>query len=264
MIRIETDDGWILIPHPEHARVAAVFAAHWGNAEFAPPEPRKDVLMAVARHDDAWRTRDAEPFLTREGRPSAFGRELVGTYSAFEEIDLADYLELRGRAAEMVAADNPYAAAVISMHTIDLLTTRADLSGLAPADRDLHARFIAARRQRQEEWVAELETDPGLLQRAFEFLQACDSLSLSVCVRYPLPVPLRHAHPRRDGDRVALTLTPLGSDTYRLSPSPVDTDELVLDLHCRRLAGKTFPDQAAFRAAYAAAPAEVLKVRIVR
>ena len=63
---------------------------------------------------------------------------------------------------------------------------------------------------------------------------------------------------------MALTLTPLGSDTYRLSPSPVDTDELVLDIHCRRLAGKTFPDQAAFRAAYAAAPAEVLKVRIVR
>jgi Protein of unknown function (DUF3891) len=264
MIRIETDEGWILIPHPEHARVAAVFAAHWGNAEFAPPEPRRDILTAVARHDDAWRVRDAEPFLTSQGRPSAFGRELVGKYSAFEEIDLADYLELRGRAAEMVASDNTYAAAVISMHTIDLLTTRADLSALAPADRELHARFITARTQRQEEWLASLETDPGLIQRAFEFLQACDSLSLSVCVRYPLPVPLRHAHPRRDGDRVTLTLTPLGGDTYRLSPSPVDIDELVLDIHCRRMTGKVFPDLAAFRAAYAAAPVEILKVRIVR
>jgi hypothetical protein len=264
MIRIETDDGWLLIPHPEHARVAAVFGAHWGNADFAPPEPRKDVLMAVARHDDAWRTRDAEPFLTSQGRPSAFGRELVGKYSAFEEIDLADYLELRGRAAEMVATDNAYAATVISMHTLDLLTARADLSGLSPADRELHARFIAARQHRQDEWVASLETDPGLLRRAFEFLQACDSLSLTVCVRYPLPIPLRHAHPRRDGERVALNLTPLGSDTYRLSPSPLDTEELVLDLACRRVAGKVFPDQAAFRAAYAAAPAEVLKVRIVR
>jgi hypothetical protein len=264
MIRIETEEGWILIAHPEHARIAAVFAAHWGNADFGPPEPRRDILTAVARHDDAWRTRDAEPFLTSQGRPSAFGRELVGKYSAFEEIDLADYLDVRGRAAEMVAADNAYAATVISMHTIDLLTTRADLSGLSPGDRDLHARFVATRSQRQEEWVASLETDPGLLRRAFEFLQACDSLSLCVCVRYPLPVPLRHAHPRRDGDRVVLTLTPLGSDTYRLSPSPVDTDELVLDIHCRRVTGKVFPDQAALRAAYAAAPAEVLKVRIVR
>jgi hypothetical protein len=97
--RIETDTGWILVEHPEHARLAGRFAAHWGNAEFAPGAEGKDVLTAVARHDDAWASRDAEPFLTREGRPSAFSRELVGKYSAFEEIDLADYLAVRGRAA---------------------------------------------------------------------------------------------------------------------------------------------------------------------
>src|SRR5579863_7051680 len=122
MIRIETDAGWILVEHREHARLAGRFAARWGNAAFAVPEPRADVLVAVMRHDDAWAERDALPFLTRQGRPSAFSRELVGTYSAFEEIDLADYLAVRGRAAEAVAADNPYAAIIISMHTVDLLT----------------------------------------------------------------------------------------------------------------------------------------------
>lgn len=272
MIRIETDSGWILVEHPEHARLAGRFAAHWGNADFAAPEPRAEILTAVARHDDAWATRDAVPFLTREGRPSAFSRELVGTYSAFEEIDLADYLAVRGRAAEAVAADNTYAAIVISMHTVSLLTTQADLSGLGPRDLELHRAFIGNQRRRQGEWIASVAADaahakavePDSLLRAFEFLQACDSFSLGVCVRFPSAKNLRHAHPRRDGRMTEITCTPLGDDTYRLAPYPLDRDPLVLELPCRTVPGKTFPDIESFRAAYSGAPVVPMKVRIVR
>jgi hypothetical protein len=272
MIRIETDSGWVLVEHPEHARLAGRFAAHWGNADFAPPEPRADVLIAVARHDDAWATRDAQPFLTREGRPSAFSRELVGRYSAFEEIDFADYLAVRGRAAEAVASDNPYAAIIISMHTVSLLTTQADLSGLQAGDLELHRLFIENERRRQGELIASLARDParagavepGPLRRAFEFLQACDSFSLGVCVRYPSAKNLRHAHPRRDGTMTEITCTPLGDDTYRLAPYPLDRDALLLELPCRTVAGGTFPDQESLRSAWAAAPVGRMKVRIVR
>ncbi|HEY4988667.1 MAG TPA: DUF3891 family protein, partial [Opitutaceae bacterium] len=245
---------------------------HWGNAVFPPPEPRTDVLTAVARHDDAWATRDAVPFLTREGRPSAFSRELVGRYSAFEEIDFADYLAVRGKAAEVVAADNPYAAIIISMHTVSLLTTQADLSSLRASDLELHRAFIENQKRRQGEWIASLAGDPARaeavkpdsLLRAFAFLQACDSLSLGVCVRYPSEKNLRHAHPRRDGSMTEITCTPLGDDTYRLAPYPLDRDTLVLELPCRTVPGKTFPNQEYFRSAYAAAPVVHLKVRIVR
>jgi hypothetical protein len=272
MIRIETDTGWILVEHPEHARLAGGFAGHWGNPEFAAPEPSGDILVAVMRHDDAWASRDAFPFLTPQGRPSAFSRELVGKYSAFEEIDLADYLAVRGRAAETVAADNPYAAVVISMHTVDLLTGQADLGGLSESDRELHRLFIEAQLRRQRELVGALARKPGFsravapdrLQRAFEFLQACDSLSLSVCVRFPGPIPLRHRHPRRDGTLTDLLCTPLGGDTYRITPYPFGEDELILELPCREVAGKTFPSLEAFRAAYSAAPVGGLTVRIVR
>jgi hypothetical protein len=161
MIRIETDSGWILVEHPEHARLAGRFAARWGNTDFPPPEPRADVLTAVSRHDDAWAARDALPFLTREGRPSAFSRELVGRYSAFEEIDFADYLAVRGNAAEVVAADNPYAAIVISMHTVSLLTTQADLSGLQASDLELHRAFIENQRKRQGELIEGHRTWPA-------------------------------------------------------------------------------------------------------
>jgi hypothetical protein len=272
MIRIDTGSSWILIEHPAHAKLAGKFASRWGNAEFPPPEPRPDVLAAVFRHDDAWQTRDAAPFLTRQGKPSAFSIELVGKYSAFEEIDLADYLAVRGRAAESVAADNPYAAIVISMHTIDLLTAQADLSGLPEADRRLHADFVAAQRRRQEEMAAGLAGDPAYaeaasparLRRAFELLQACDSLSLAACVRHPGTIPLRHRHPRRDGSEALIECTSLGNDTYRVCPYPFDEDEFVADVRYREVPGGTFPDLATFRASYAAATVRQLGVRIVR
>jgi hypothetical protein len=272
MIRIETDQGWILVEQPEHARLAGRFAAHWGNAEFAPPEPRADILVAVARHDDAWASRDGVPFLTRQGRPSAFSRELVGTYSAFEEIDLADYLAVRGRAAETVAADNPYAAVIISMHTVDLLTAQVDLSGLGEVDRERHRAFIEDQLRRQRERAHSLSSLPGLaeavkpaiLRRAFEFLQACDSLSLSVCVRYAGPIPLRHRHPRRDGSMAELVCTPLAGDAYRVAPFPFDDDEHVFEMPCRAVQRKAFPSLEAFRESYSKAPVDKLKVRIIR
>jgi hypothetical protein len=272
MIRIETDTDWILIEHREHAHLAGRMAAHWGNAEFAPPEPRADILVAVMRHDDAWALRDAEPSLTREGRPSAFSRELVGKYSAFEEMDFADYLAVRGRAAQAVAEDKPYAAVIISMHTVSLLTTQADLSTLSEHELEMHQRFIEEQRLLQTLLIEKMADDsaqpaalkPASFRRAFEFLQACDSLSLAACVRYPIAKPLRHRHPRRDGSLVTLDCVPLGGDRYRITPFPFDADELALEVPSRRIPGKVFAGAEAFREAYAAAPVVPLPVVVVR
>ena len=272
MIRIETETGWLLIEHREHARLAGRLAAHWGNAEFASPEPRADILMAVDRHDDAWTERDAVPFLTRQGRPGAFSQELVGTYGAFEETHLADYLAVRGRATEAVAAHSPYAAIIVSMHTFDLLTGNADLRGLTDSEKALRRKFLDGQLQRQVELIDTLSTReelnedlaPGQVLRAFEFLQACDSLSLAICARVPGPTTLRHRHLRRDETFAELVCTPLGGDTYRIAPYPFDRDELVLEAPFRSVTGKTFADVAAFRAAYAAAPTGLLRVKVVR
>jgi hypothetical protein len=271
MIRIETDAGWTLIEHREHARLAGHLAARWGNAEFAAPEPRADILEAVARHDDAWAGRDAGPKLTREGRPGAFSEELVGKYSAFEEIDLADYLAVRGQAAETVAADNPFAAIIISMHTVDLLTRQADLSRLGAADRALHKAFIDRQLTRQRELIAQVggrlgpeAVAPERFQRAFEFLQACDSLSLAVCVRFPGPLTLQHRHPRRDGTLTSIVCTPLGGDAYRIAPFPFETDALLLHVPCRAVPVKAFRDEAAFCSAYFATPVSRLELRFLR
>lgn len=271
MIRIDTGTGWLLVEHGEHARLAGRFAAHWGNEAFAPPEPRADLLVAVSRHDDAWKERDDPPHLTREGRPSGYTKELVGRYSAFEEIDLGDYLSVRGRSTEKVAGDNPYAAVIISMHTVDLLTNQADLSKLGESDRALHGRFVEGQRRRQRELLGGLSAQPQyaasvlpeVLHQGFDFLQACDSLSLTACVRFESPIPLRGRHPTRAGETAVLDCTPLGNDTYRVSPYPFDVDDFEEEARCKFVPPK-FGDLADFRATYAAAPYATLRVRIVR
>src|SRR5450631_373280 len=142
MLRMESESGWRLITHPDHARLAGAFAAAWGNAHFRQPEPRARVLHGIATHDDGWAARDAHPSITRQGKPSAFSIELVGKYSAFEEIDIADYLAVRDSAVRLIAAEDAYAAVLISMHTYNLLTAHADRSTIAAADLPLLDRFL--------------------------------------------------------------------------------------------------------------------------
>src|SRR6202042_1847897 len=142
MLRLETETGWWLVTHPDHARLAGAFAERWGNERFRSPEPRANVLKGISRHDDGWATRDAAPQITRQGKPSAFSVELVGKYSAFEEIDLADYLAVRDRAVRLIAEDDAYAAILISMHTYSLLGEHADRSTIAPTDLPLLDQFL--------------------------------------------------------------------------------------------------------------------------
>src|SRR5208283_5507222 len=150
MLRRQTRNGWWLVTHPDHARLAGAFAARWGNERFPPAEPRERVLEGIARHDDGWAARDAKPQITRQGKPSAFSVELVGKYSAFEEIDLADYLAVRDRAVRLIAAEDPYAALLISMHTYNLLTEHADRTTITPAQLPLLDQFLEQQRSLQQ------------------------------------------------------------------------------------------------------------------
>src|SRR5271154_4036007 len=142
MLRLETETGWWLVTHPDHARLAGAFAERWGNERFLSPETRANALTGIPRHDDVWRPRAAAPQITRQGKPSAFSTELVGKYSAFEEIVLADYLAVRDRAVRMIAAEDAYAALLISMHTYNLLTAHADRSTIKQEDLPLLDAFL--------------------------------------------------------------------------------------------------------------------------
>ncbi len=272
MLRQKTPEGWFLIRHPDHAVLAGEFAAAWGNERFRPPEPRPDVLEGIRRHDDGWAVRDAAPLITRAGKPSAFGADLVGKYTAFEEIDLADYLGVRGNAMELVAADNPYAAILVSMHTANLLAARADRSTIRPAELPLLDGFIARQQQRQLELRA-AAADTGRfrdedlsmerLTEHFRLLQACDNLSLLSCVDFDGPASLLHPLPLLDGGTSEVQVRRVAPRTFQLMPWPFAETKLSFRIKGRRVSGDTFDSAGELQARYRAAPIETLAVELV-
>src|SRR6201992_2183579 len=208
MLRLETETGWWLATHVDHAHLAGAFAEKWGNDRFLAPEPRERVLRGIHAHDDGWAARDQKPQITRQGKPSAFSVELVGKYSAFEEIDLADYLAVRERAVRMVAERDPYAALLVSMHTYNLLTARADRPTIQPDQLPLLDAFLTRQEQFQNELRARVAADkqltpeqasPSRIENHFRPLQGGDNLSLLSCVDYPQPGDLQHALPQHQG-----------------------------------------------------------------
>jgi hypothetical protein len=273
MLRMETETGWWLITHPDHARLAGEFAAAWGNALFRRPEPRARVLYGIATHDDGWAARDARPSITRQGKPSAFSTELVGKYSAFEEIDLADYLAVRERAVRIVAGKDPYAGLLIALHTYNLLTAHADRSTISAEQLPLLDAFLEGQRAYQGELRAAIELDLTLsseqkavrtVDEHFRLLQACDNLSLLTCVAFDAPADLLHPLPLNDGGTAEVRVLPIGQRHFRLEPWPFEESEKVFGFPARHVEGRIFGSSAELEMAYAAAAAETLTVQLSR
>jgi len=271
MLRLETETGWWLVTHPDHARLAGAFAERWGNRRFLPPEPREQVLRGITRHDDGWAARDAVPQITRQGKPSAFSVELVGKYSAFEEIDLEDYLAVRDRAVRLIAAEDPYAAILISMHTYSLLHDHADRSTIAPAQLPLLDRFLDQQKALQASLLARIAANPSFAPQQtsesaildhFRLLQASDYLSLLTCVDFRKPADLLHPLPLRDGGHARVRVHSASPRHFVLDPYPFTEDKLTFEFPARHVKGKSYSAAAELQRAFSAAPVETLSVTV--
>jgi hypothetical protein len=271
MLRLETETGWWLVTHPDHARLAGSFAERWGNERFLPPEPRANVLRGIARHDDGWAARDRAPQITRQGKPSAFSVELVGKYSAFEEIDLQDYLAVRDRAVRMIASEDAYAALLISMHTTSLLTEHADRSTIAPGELPLLDQFLDEQKAFQRALLEQIAIDPRLTPRErskttvldhFRLLQATDNLSLLACVDFPHPAHLLHPLPLREGGYSRVETRTVGRRQFVLDPYPFGEPSLSFVFPARHVEGKRFSLAAELQQRFDAAPVEMLSVTV--
>jgi hypothetical protein len=249
MLRSKANGGWWLITHPDHAHLAGDFAKHWGNDLFPSPEPRDHVLRGIYCHDDGWRARDAMPIVTRQGNPAAFSVELVGKYSAFEDIDVNAYLAVRREAVQLMADLDPYAAILISMHTYNLLTQRADRSTIRPQDLPALDAFLqeqlALQNALREQLAAANQLPPTLLHpstlhRHFELLQACDNLSLLSCVDFEGHATLLHPFATSSGDVTEIQVERVGEREFRLSPYPFATSPILLSFPARFVPNETF------------------------
>ncbi len=269
MLRLETETGWWLVTHPDHARLAGAFAERWGNKQFLSPEPRAHVLKGIACHDDGWAARDAAPQITRQGKPSAFSTELVGKYSAFEEIDLADYLAVRSRAVRLIAAEDPYAARLISMHTSSILNDHADRSTIAADQLPLLDDFLLQQKAIQQSLLRQIAADDrfsrahtseATILDNFRLLQATDNLSLLTCVDYRQPTHLLHPLPTRGGTHTRIEVTSVGPRHFVLNPYPFAEPSLIFSFPARQIQSKLFQSAEELQHLYQAAPPETLLV----
>ena len=273
MLRIESESGWWLITHVDHARLAGAFAEAWGNTQFRKPEPRARVLFAIASHDDGWAERDAHPTVTREGKPSAFSTELVGKYTAFEEMDLQEYLEVRERAVKVIAEQDPYAGLLVSMHTYSLLTDHADPSTITRRNLLLLDSFLIRQRRYQSELDARIAADRTLtaeeksgerIVEHFRLLQACDNLSLLACVGFNRPAQLLHPLPLSDGSAREVHVTPLAERHFQLAPWPFTEQDLVFMIPARHVERKFFATSEQLERAFEQAKVKTLKVTLTK
>jgi hypothetical protein len=271
MLRTESETGYWLIRHPDHAHLAGEFAAAWGNEEFRRPEPRQRVLDGISKHDDGWAIRDANPLITRTGKPSAFSIELVGKYAAFEEIDIEDYLAVRDRAVRIIAKEDPYAGLLISMHTYNLLTEHSDRSTIAPEGLASLDAFLEQQGELQQELRKAIAADERLspnekseetIVEHFRLLQACDNLSLMTCVAFANPGTLLHPLPRNNGSSSEVFVTPLGPRHFRLVPWPFAETERRFSFPARHVKGKKFRSSIELQAQCASAAEEYLTVTL--
>jgi hypothetical protein len=271
MLRLQTKTGWWLVTHVDHAHLAGDFAERWGNDLFVSPEPRAQVLHGVASHDDGWAARDRQPQITRQGKPSAFSVELVGKYSAFEEIDLVDYLAVREQAVRFVAEKDPYAALLVSMHTYNLLTARADRTTIQPNQLPLLDAFLSRQKELQAKLQSRLATDASLtpdevatarIDQHFRLLQACDNLSLLSCVDFTGPADLLHPLPLKSGGESRISVEPLGRRHFRLAPYPFAESPLVFKLTARHVEGETYASAQELGNKFHQAVPESLEVKV--
>jgi hypothetical protein len=268
MIRRPAGSEVLLITQDDHAIFSGFLAGHIGNDRFARPSP--DAVTAISRHDAGWPLHDDQPTLNAARQP----------LHVFETpATLA--VRIWSASADRAEADGPPAAALlVSLHQLNL----SDFAMRQPRAQNPRDRFELNKFQHREVERQErlrrqlgLSTDAplqlglaafgrhpaeDLLRFHFRLLTLCDRLSLSLCCGKDLFPSIDDVHPR-PSDRPMPIRTRLEDDaTLTIDPWPFDLPSLAADVPCRRVRAEPFDDEAAFQAAYAAAPVESLTFRL--
>ncbi len=191
MIRRDIDLGngrasWLLVAQVEHARLSTVLAErcldHFGQSSFSPADSgmvatqiesvRRELLQAIARHDDGWAQWETSPGLDPERR-----RPL-----SFRELPLDENLANWEGSIKSAADVGPLAAWVVSGHFAALLETSQ-----SDHDRAASAKWLAKTADQRAAWLAEWQAlgpaqhTTQLADEALVWLQTFDVMSLWIC-----------------------------------------------------------------------------------
>lgn len=274
MIRHTDGDSFLLIAQHDHALLSGKFAERVGNALFAPPAPFKEVVDGVALHDCGWPLHDDEPTLNGRGEPLHV-----------LESSMAVAARVWSESARRAAARDAYAGLLVSLHVTALSTYAQSQDPIpherakTPAEHFMLNKFQQQQFELQEDLRKRLKmrtdlplhnglAEPGvdeaedLLGFNYGLLKTMDRISLDLCCSEDLFQEIEDVAPRPGEAPLTIKLRHAGRGALELSPWPFAAERLEFEVPCRRLPGTTYADEAAFRAAYRAAPVEPYRVSV--
>lgn len=271
MLKTRIDDSIWLVHQPDHARVSGYLAAHWGNergfsrpGEFAPSEApeviRREVVRAIAEHDNGWWEWEASPnFDPADGLPLGM-MDLAHRYPE-------ESLDHWRRGVPRLADKHPYAALLVSMHAYWLHAFRTgdaldsdeafrhplfsgqDSDASPTGDVEPTRRFLGEQQKTQTTLLDRLRgeplwasaVEPANLGPHFKLLQVLDAISLLLCFGSRSEADLPEIPRSRWDERVTLSWRPAGRQRVICAPYPFDADPLQVVLPVRIVPGDTSP-----------------------
>ena len=257
--RTDPSGALLLIGQTEHSRLVGQFAAHWGNACFATPEPFESMARAATFHDFGWLRYETRPLYDATS----------GATPNFRDVptDAGKLAEYRW-CCDWLLADDPYAGLIVSMHRTGLWRGRYDTIAHPPARRRAQPpeveRFVAEEEARQA--ALRRQGDEAGIWTNYRLMQVWDLLGLYFACADPVadhiePVPTSYGGGRDEG--VRLRLAPDGARTVALDPFPFDRRPCLVQLGAKRLDEPRYRTRDDFIAAYFGAPTVLLEFRLV-
>jgi hypothetical protein len=258
----------LLTRQVDHAEASGVLAGRWGNDAFPRPVYFDSVVLACARHDDAWRLLDETPSLDPE----------TSTPYTFLTTPLDVILPAYYDAADTVGDRDPYAGFLVSMHYQGFFNSRFGLDASLPmrSSRSEEGAKLSAYFSAMEQLRGRLRStavDRGVrfghvlsakVAHAYLLLQVVDAISLFLCMNPKGEWPLGEAFRTIGGEKTALSMKPAGEGAVQVQPWPFDAPQIEIQFPVRRIPQPPYPSEKALREAFEAAPVERRTYRIRR
>lgn len=257
IVREEPNGEQLLIGQTDHSRLAGQFAANWGNARFATPEPFEPVVRGATFHDFGYLRYETAPYYDPDSGTTPNFRNIPTDTKRLEEYQWN---------SDWLLGPDPYASTLANMHRTGLWRGRYDAIVHPPhrirqQQPEVDA-FVEKNEALRDVAVAGHGWDRQQLRVNYRLLQVWDLLSLYFSCSDPVedyiePVPTSYRE--KEGEGVRISMKPLGNATVAIDPYPFARDELRIQLAGRRMKVATFDHRDAFVKAYFQAPLELLE-----
>lgn len=260
MVNHYDDEHLLLVLQIDHSRVVGLFAARWGNDDFARLNPYSSMVLAAQEHDSGWWDWEIRPTLNDKGYPLDY----IGSVGALGPV----WLDFYGSVVDRIASKDPYAAYFVSMHGDGLVTKGMGLLDYMPDWSKVDPRFKAFVDDQHEiraGLLKELRAQVGLedvvtdeyLWTNYKYLEVFDQLGQFICNRYPLNSTAREKGPTHTLSDVPVPVA-VGKDDAHITvdvqdesraiinPYPFDIDPLVITFPGRLVPNREYESQDEF------------------